>query len=61
MNGWTPHFGWPQIIWCVMVLYGLANELSKNGKPRTGNHDAGVALIATCLLALLLWWGGFFG
>ncbi|UYB51176.1 LPXTG cell wall anchor domain-containing protein [Xanthomonas sp. AM6] len=51
----------PQIIWIILATVGLTNSLIKDGRPQTGKHNFVASLIATALMALLLWWGGFFG
>ncbi|MCT8281776.1 hypothetical protein [Xanthomonas translucens] len=51
----------PQIIWIVLTTVGLTFSLIKDGRPETGKHNFIAHLIATAIMAALLWWGGFFG
>lgn len=51
----------PQIIFVCLVVYGLAVEIERHGKPKTGNNNAWVVVIAIVIQMSLLYWGGFFG
>lgn len=53
--------GWPQVT--VIVLYGLSIgvSLALHGKPRTGRHNVGAALIGSAFVLAPLYFGGFFG
>lgn len=53
-------FDWPQILWCVAALIGIAIAMSKNGKPRTGTYNSGATLIGIAIAATVLYYGGFF-
>ena len=50
----------PQIIYIVLVLINLVMFGYRHGKPKTGNHNIWVDLIAITLVIALLYWGGFF-
>jgi hypothetical protein len=51
---------WPQITWLVLCCIGLGLALALDGQPRTGRHNFFVSLLASALVAWLLWSGGFF-
>ena len=50
----------PQIILVAMYLLGLGATLADHGKPKTGNNNFYISLIAYSITFFLLWWGGFF-
>lgn len=56
----TINLGIPQIIWFVMVIFGLIYETINHGKPREP-HNAYTFAIGAVISFLLLYWGGFFG
>ena len=52
----------PQIIWIALTTAYLAKELVNDGQCRKpSKHNFASGLIASGLMAALLWWGGFFG
>lgn len=50
----------PQIIIIVLQALGLGIALQQHGQPKTGKHNFGTMLVATCINFGLLYWGGFF-
>lgn len=50
----------PQIIYLVLVGIGLLLMSNQHGKPKTGDHNFWISLIAQCIHLGLLYWGGFF-
>lgn len=56
----TINLGIPQIIWLVLVVFGLIYEIINHGKPHEP-HNAYTFAISTIISLLLLYWGGFFG
>ncbi len=53
--------GLPQAIYLALVLIGIGYEISKHGEmKKPARHNATTSLIATLLIGLLLYWGGFF-
>ena len=53
--------GIPQAIWLCLTLLGAGISVAKHGQRRVGVIDAYNNTIVTCLVAGLLYWGGFFG
>ena len=51
---------WPQITYIAITGITLGVQLANHGKPRSGNHDFGASILATAILYVLLWQGGFF-
>ena len=49
----------PQIIMIALWALSLGVTMSKNGEPRTDNHNVGWSLVTLAIYATLLWWGGF--
>lgn len=56
----TITLGIPQIIWIVLVVYGLIDETINHGKPREP-RNAYIFAISALITFSLLYWGGFFG
>ncbi len=56
----TSVLGAPQIIWIALVAYGLITAIVKHGKLQKGNSNAYTQFVLTIIVALLLYWGGFF-
>jgi len=52
--------GWPQVTIIALFALSLGVSLALHGKPRTGNHSFGVALISAALTLVPLYFGGFF-
>ncbi len=50
----------PQWIYIGLLAFGLVEATIKHGQPK-GEYNAYHTLVATALVALLLWWGGFWG
>ena len=50
----------PQIIYLVMSLLGLGVIIERHGKPKTGNNNVWMDLLATIIIYSLLYSGGFF-
>lgn len=44
----------------VLLGMGLGSDLIKDGEPKKGKHSFVVSLIATAIMAALLYAGGFF-
>ena len=53
--------GWPQIVWIALTAMGLGCTAVKHGQPKEGNENFWTSLIANGIVALLLYYGGFFG
>ena len=53
--------GAPQVIYLVLLGFGIGVALAEHGKPKTGKHNAWTTIIASMLALMLLRWGGFFG
>lgn len=51
---------WPQYTYLAMVFIGLILTAALNGKPKTGNHNFSLSLMAVLLGAFILYSGGFF-
>lgn len=51
--------GWPQITILVLVFLEFVGALSKHGEPRPP-YNAGLTLLGSGILLVVLWWGGFF-
>lgn len=56
----TINLGIPQIIWIVLVVYGLIDETINHGKPREP-RNAYIFAISALITFSLLYWGDFFG
>lgn len=50
----------PQITMVLLMLAGLLIAAHEHGKPKKGNHNFMVHLIALAINLLILFWGGFF-
>lgn len=50
----------PQLIYLTLALIGLMIASYQHGKPKEGDHDVTVTIVSTLLLAILLYFGGFF-
>ena len=48
------------LVWVILVTITLTVDLLQHDKPKTGTHDFRVSVCSIALMALLLWWGGFF-
>lgn len=55
----TIHFGWPQLIYVVLLVLGLVVATLDHGKPRKPSH-VGTHVLAVIIMTALIWWGGFF-
>jgi hypothetical protein len=53
--------GWPQVIYILLGLIGIARAFAHHGKPKTGTESAPATVVAWLLVLALLYWGGFFG
>lgn len=49
-----------QIIWICMMAVSLGVNLAVHGKPKKGNNNFFIALIAFCIQLVPLIFGGFF-
>ena len=56
----TINLGIPQIIWLVLVVFGLIYEIINHSKPNQP-HNAYTFAISVVISFLLLYCGGFFG
>ena len=54
------HWGWPQIVYVVLVGMALGNALANHGKPKDEKHSFWATLIAFAIMAWVLTAGGFF-
>ena len=50
----------PSIVILAMLFLSLGISLSEHGKPKTGNNNFWVSLIANSITIAILYWGGFF-
>jgi hypothetical protein len=50
----------PQILYLILVGLALGIIATHHGKPKTGNENFGVSLIAVLIQIGLMLWGGFF-
>jgi hypothetical protein len=50
---------WPQIVWFLLTFWGLLIAYARNGQATTVQF--GGTVLSTIFVALLLWFGGFFG
>jgi hypothetical protein len=50
----------PQIIMIALLAMSLGVYLANHGKPKTGEYNFWVGVIATAIQTALLVWGGFF-
>lgn len=50
----------PQIILLALMFMSLLLAAYQHGKEETGKHNFWVSFTSMSMLALLLWWGGFF-
>lgn len=50
----------PQLIWIALAFWGLLLHAHKHGKPKTGRHNFVYPFLATIIVVLLLYYGGFF-
>lgn len=53
--------GWPQYTFIGLMALNLGLILGLHGKPRTGNHSFGSAVIGVGITTGVVWAGGFFG
>lgn len=51
----------PQIVMIALYALGLGIAIEEHGKPKSGTHNVWITLVATALVAAILWWGGFWG
>lgn len=51
----------PQIIVIALMFLSVVLASNLHGKPKTGTWNVNTNIVSNGLLALLLWWGGFFG
>jgi uncharacterized membrane protein YfbV (UPF0208 family) len=49
----------PQVAMIALFALDLGISLAKHGETKTGKHSIWTSLFATALMALGLWWGGF--
>ncbi|MEA9551732.1 hypothetical protein ABFU65_12010 [Xanthomonas campestris pv. raphani] len=55
------NIGWPQALYLALLLIGLGIAISKHGEmKKPERHKAGTTFVASMLVVLLLYWGGFF-
>lgn len=52
---------WPQAIWLAMQVFWVIRNIERHGKPEDSKYNGYSATAAFVVLALLQWWGGFFG
>lgn len=53
------HFnvGWPEGIYLGLLFLSLLIAAGNDGKPKTGEHNFGISLIASAIFFGLLYWG----
>ena len=51
---------WPAIIFIGLYIFNIGISITKDGKPRDGNHSFALTFFSTIVSAGLLYWGGFF-
>jgi hypothetical protein len=50
----------PAIIYIALTAMGFGVCVMRHGQPKTGKHDLGANIFASCITYGLLYWGGFF-
>lgn len=50
----------PQIIYLALTLIGLGRSMEQHGKPKTGEHNMWISVIAIAIVLWILYEGGFF-
>lgn len=50
----------PQLIYIALILIGLGIAFAEHGQPKKGKHNAWITVIATIIVLILLFKGGFF-
>lgn len=51
---------WPQIMWFCIAGLNLLLAAALDGTPKSAKHSLAVTMLAVCLMAALLYFGGFF-
>jgi hypothetical protein len=51
----------PKIIIMCLSMWGLGVATANHGKPKEGNENAVIHLIAVIITHSLLYWGGWYG
>lgn len=54
-------WGWPQWTYVGLFAFNVVMGAVLDGQPKTGNHSAGVSLVAVVMAVFILISGGFFG
>ena len=54
------HYGWEQYVWLFIYFINLSVAGLMHGKPRTGEWNFHVAMVAALISFILLRSGGFF-
>lgn len=52
-------WAWPQWVHFGLLCVGLLIAANQHGKPKTGDHNIAVSIIAITLQTIVLWSGGF--
>ena len=50
----------PQIVYLVLLCWGMGYAVAIHGKPREGKHNAIVDILAIAIQLFFMAWGGFF-
>lgn len=54
-------FGAPQIIWFILMIFGIVAMLITNGQEIENKSNSLISIaIANLIVIGMLWWGGFF-
>lgn len=53
-------WGWPQWTYIGLLAFNVVMSAVLDGQPKSGNHSAGVSLVAAVLGVFILVSGGFF-
>lgn len=53
-------WAWPQWTYVGVFAFNLLMAIILDGQPKTGNHSAGVTLVASAIALVILVSGGFF-
>ena len=51
---------WPQIAWIFILIFNLGYAAVNHGKPKTGNENFWINLLASTISFTIIYFGGFF-
>lgn len=53
--------GWPQYAYIGLLMLSIGVTLGLHGRPRTGTHNVGLAIVGSGISFGIVYAGGFFG